>query len=406
MLWLLKVLYYRFYQLVMKTLSRILPFPVPKIVAHPGCIQKCAYVIEQDKIKKVFIVTDKYLVKLKLHADLISAFKETNISYVIFDDVSPNPTIQNVEDGLNLFLSSQCKAIVALGGGSVLDCAKIIGARVVKRKKSVQQLQGLFKIIFPIPTLYAIPTTAGSGSETTIAAVITDKVTKKKLVITDFCLVPRYAFLDAMLMVNLPNHITAATGMDALTHAIEAYIGRNGNNFTDTHAEKSVELIFDNLEKVYFNPTDITARHNMALAAYYAGAAFTRTYVGYVHAIAHNLGGIYGVPHGLANAIILPYILDFFVEVSALKLAKLAKIAQVEKSQSHEGSIDLAHKFIAKIRAMNLKMNIPTFVKELQRSDVDLIVQRALKEAHPSYPVPKIMNTHECTEIVLKLLAR
>jgi alcohol dehydrogenase len=263
-------------------------------------------------------------------------------------------------------------------------------------------MKGLFKVILPIPPLFCVPTTAGTGSETTVVAVITDPTTHEKFAISDLKLIPKISVLDPELMIGLPPHMTSTTGMDALTHAVEAYIGLNGTQFTDEKAEQATKLIFENLEKAYNNGTDLEARSNMSLASYYAGVAFTRAYVGYVHAIAHNMGGLYGVPHGLANAVILPYVLEFCRKGAEKKLAALAIAGGIgKKGESIE---ELSYRFIEKIKTMNKNMKIPTFIKELKEKDIPLIAQRALKEAHPDYPVPVIMTLEECEGIVRKLL--
>jgi len=257
--------------------------------------------------------------------------------------------------------------------------------------------------VLPIPPLFCVPTTAGTGSEATIAAIVLDASTREKFAITDLKLIPKIAVLDPELMVGLPPHITAATGMDALTHAIEAYIGLNGSRFSNENAEKATRLIFANLERAYDHGDDLEARYNMALASYFAGAAFTRAYVGYVHAIAHNIGGLYGVPHGLANAIILPHVLRYCRADAAAKMASLAVIGGIgERAESDDA---LSRKFIARIEQLNAKMGIPNRVAELRESDVPLIVERAFAEAHPDYPVPRIMTVQECTTLVRGLMA-
>jgi alcohol dehydrogenase class IV len=283
-----------------------------------------------------------------------------------------------------------------------MDCAKIIGARVSNPYFSVRRMKGLFKVFLPIPPFFCVPTTAGTGSETTVAAVITDAETHEKFAISDFKLIPKIAVLDPELMVGLPPHITSTTGMDALTHAVEAYIGLNGSKFTDENAENATKLIFENLEEAYKNGSNLEARNNMALASFYGGSAFTRAYVGYVHAIAHNMGGLYGVPHGLANAIILPYVLEFCRKDAEKKLAGLAVAGGIGKRNESKEALSI--KFIKKIKTMNKNMDIPTCIKELKEKDIPLIAKRALDEAHPDYPVPTIMTIEECESLVRKLL--
>jgi alcohol dehydrogenase class IV len=283
-----------------------------------------------------------------------------------------------------------------------MDCAKLIGARASNPKRSVPAMKGLFKVRKKLPPLLAVPTTAGTGSETTVAAVISDPESHEKFAAVDLKLVPLVAVLDPELMLGLPPHITSATGMDALTHAVEAYIGNHGTKFTNEHAEKATRIIFEDLEDLCEDGSDLEKRSNMALASFYAGSAFTRAFVGYVHAIAHNMGGLYGVPHGLANAIILPHVLRFCRREAEQKLARLARAGGI----GTEGDSDeeLSHRFIEKIEVMNRNMNIPTTIKELQEKDIPLIAERALEEGNPLYPVPRIMNREECEALVRQLL--
>jgi alcohol dehydrogenase class IV len=254
---------------------------------------------------------------------------------------------------------------------------------------TIPQMRGLLKVMKKIPLLIAVPTTAGTGSETTIAAVISNPLTHEKYAVNDFHLVPKYAVLDPLITVGLPPHITATTGMDALTHAVEAYVGRSNTEETRQAARKAVKLIHDNLYTAYVDGGNLTARSNMLTAAFYAGIAFTKAYVGYVHAIAHTLGGYYRIPHGLANAVILPYVLDYYGEAAHQQLAELADLIGI--SVESDSTAVKAGKFIAWIREMNASMNIPTKLGGIQAADLPGMIHNALKEANPLYPVPKIL---------------
>lgn len=298
-----------------------------------------------------------------------------------------------------MFVENGCEAMIAFGGGSPMDCAKAACARVVRPNKTIPQMRGVMKVMHKLPPFFAVPTTAGTGSETTLAAVVSNTQTHEKYAINDPVLRPKYAVLDPELTVGLPPHITSTTGMDALTHAVEAYIGKSGVKSTNAYAEKATKLIFENLETAYKDGKNIEARNNMLLASFYAGMAFTRAYVGYVHAIAHNLGGMYGVPHGLANAVILPVILEEYGSAIYAPLARLADIAGVEGVSE----ADKAVKFIAEIKAMNARMNIPTGFAQIEEKDIDTIVERAMKEAHPLYPTPVIFDKERLCAIVRKL---
>lgn len=257
-------------------------------------------------------------------------------------------------------------------------------------------MRGELKIRHKLPPFFAVPTTAGTGTEATLAAVVTNLQTHEKYAVNDPKLRPKYAVLDPELTAGLPADITAATGMDALTHAVEAYIGLSGTKSTDEYAEKAIKLIFENLEAAYNDGQNLEARENMLVASYYAGMAFTRAYVGYVHAVAHNLGGIYGTPHGLANAVILPHMLEYYGDTAYAKLAKLAEVANL----GGYSQADKAMNFIDAIKAMNKRMNIPEHFDFIKDEDIPTIVERALREGNPLYPVPKIMDEADCERVV------
>ena len=395
-------MYCRIYQAVFKIGMYLIPWSMPETLEGAGAVKKLPALIKEKGFSKVLVVTDKVLMDLGLPKGMLEAMDSAGIEYVVYDGVQPNPTDRNVNEGLKLFRENGCQAMVAFGGGSPMDCCKGIGAMAVKKGKTVEQLQGLFKILHKIPTIFAVPTTAGTGSETTLAAVVTDTKTHEKYALNDPVLRPKYAVLDPELTVGLPPHITSTTGMDALTHAVEAYIGHSNTKDTSEKAEVATKLIFENLEEAYKNGKDLHAREQMLLASHYAGIAFTRAYVGNVHAIAHNLGGFYGVPHGLANAIILPYVLDFYGETAYERLARLCECAGVAKAgQTDEQK---ALDFIQAIRDMNARMNIPDKIDKIQEKDIETIAKRACKEANPLYPVPRIMDLDDCIAIIHRLM--
>lgn len=398
----IKHMYYRLYQGVFRVAVNFLDWTPPKIISGPGSVKKLPAVIKSKGLKKMMIVTDKGLMSLNLLDGLFEGLKAEGIDYVVYDKTQPNPSIDNIEEVRSLYLDNGCEGFIAFGGGSPMDCAKAAGARVVRPNKTVQKMRGQLKVIKKLPPFFAVPTTAGTGSETTLAAVVTDTKTHEKYALNDPRLRPGYAVLDPELTVGLPPHITSTTGMDALTHAVEAYIGHSNTKETSAKAEQATKMIFENLETAYNNGSDIHAREQMLLASHYAGIAFTRAYVGNVHAIAHNLGGFYGVPHGLANAIILPYVLDYYGDTAYERLARLSEFAGVAKDgQSDE---EKAKAFIQEIRDMNARMNIPDKIDKIQESDIPTIAQRALKEANPLYPVPKIMDLEDCMGVVRRLM--
>lgn len=390
----------RTYQGVFKILIPMLPYRKPELIEGVDSVKKLPAKIKELGYDSVLIVTDSVLMSLGLVDGLIDGLKAENVKVSLFDKTVPNPTIDNIEEALGMYNENGCQAIIAFGGGSPMDCAKGVGARVARPNKQIPQMKGLLKVLKKTPTLFAIPTTSGTGSETTLAAVVTNSETHEKYPINDFVLIPHYAVLDPTLTMGLPKHITSTTGMDALTHAVEAYIGNSTTKETREMARKATKLIFENLTKAYDDGKDLEARDNMQHASFYAGVAFTVSYVGYVHAIAHTLGGFYHVPHGLANSIILPYVLDYYGESAYKKLAELADVVGIDGANEEEK----AKKFIQAIRDMNKYMNIPEKVSGIKEEDIPTMVERALSEANPLYPVPRLMGKEEMTEM-FKIIA-
>ena len=403
MCWALKKCGYRIAQKVLKLAMCFMDWSEPELLEGEGAILKLPAFIKNKNINKVLIVTDKGLMGIHLLDSLFEELKKENIEYVIYDGVQPNPTIPSIEECKQIYLDNDCQGIIAFGGGSPMDCAKAAAARVVKPKKSVRKMRGYLKVNKKLPPFFAVPTTAGTGSETTLAAVVTDPTTHEKNAICDPCLRPKYAVLDPVLTIGLPPHITSTTGMDALTHAVESYIGKSNVKSTIKYAEDAVVLIHANLEKAYNNGKDMEARNNMLKASFYAGNAFTRAFVGYVHAIAHNLGGMYNTPHGLANAVILPYVLEWYGASIYKPLAKLADL--IGLSKENMSLEDKAKAYIAEIRRMNQAMNIPDKFDFIKEQDIPTLVERALKEGNPGYPVPKIMNKKDCEEVIRSIMS-
>ncbi|KJR44924.1 Alcohol dehydrogenase [Desulfosporosinus sp. I2] len=390
-------LYCRAYQSAFKLVSYILPWRKPELIRGANSLNKLPKLIKSKDIDSVLIVTDKIIASLGLMDELFKGLTDEGVHFVVYKETVPNPTIDNIEDALQMYKANHCQGIVAFGGGSPIDCAKGVGARVARPQKSISQMKGVFKVLKKIPPLFAIPTTSGTGSETTIAAVITDSKTHEKYAINDTSLIPHYAVLDPVLTVNLPPHITSTTGIDALTHAVEAYIGRSNTKETKQYSREAVTLIFENIFEAYSNGSNLVARRNMQQASFLAGLAFTRAYVGYVHAVAHTLGGFYSLPHGLANAIILPYVLEYYGKSAHKSLAELADL--VGLSALSDSSEQKAVKFIEAIKNLNQTMGIPNKVDCIVESDIPLMVKRALAESNPLYPVPKIMSEEDITAI-------
>ena len=386
-MFILKKIGCRIFQIAFRAALPILPYREPKIV--PSC-DALGAVFSEKKTSSVLIVTDAGIVKNGLVAPIEDVLKKNNIKYAIYDKTQSNPTVDNVEEALKLYHNYRCDTLIAIGGGSAMDCAKAVGARVAYPKKSVGKMGGILRVLRKLPTLIAIPTTAGTGSETTLAAVITDSKTHHKYALMSFPLIPHYAVLDAKLTYSLPSLLTSTTGMDALTHAVEAYIGRSTSRETRRLALEATKLVFENVEKAYVNGNDHKARENMLHAAYKAGIAFSKSYVGYIHAVAHSLGGKYGTPHGLANAVIMPYVLESYGKCAYKKLHHLGVAAGVcSENDNHEAG---AKKFIESIKALNTKMNIPNKITGIKQEDIYEMARHAEKEANPLYPVPKLMT--------------
>lgn len=403
MIWTLKKCGYRVYQKVFKLAMNFMDWSEPQLLEGAGSILKLPEFIKSKGINKVLVVTDKGLMGLNLLDPMFEKLTEVGVDYVVYDGVQPNPTIPNIEDCKDMYVKNGCKGIIAFGGGSPMDCAKAAAARVVKPNQTVRQMRGYLKVHKKLPPFFAVPTTAGTGSETTVAAVVSDPETHEKNAINDICLRPKFSVLDPALTIGLPPHITSTTGMDAMTHAVEAYIGKSNTKQTIEQAEKATKLIHANVEKAYNNGKDLEARANMLKGSYWAGCAFTRAYVGYVHAIAHNLGGLYGTPHGLANAVILPYVLDWYADAAYPQLAKLADLIGIT---TPDMSVEAKGKaFIAELRRMNAAMNIPDKFDFIKEEDLPLLVKRALKEGNPGYPVPKIMDAKDCESVIRTFMA-
>lgn len=391
--------YCRVYQFIFKCAIPVLPYRKPKILENVEAIPTD---LKELNVNKVLIVTDEGIVKVGLLKSLTDAFEKENVGYVVYSKTVPNPTSDNVEEARTLYLENDCKAIVALGGGSPIDLSKAVGARIVKPNKSLYKMKGLFKVCKKLPPLFVIPTTAGTGSETTVTSVITDSKTHHKYLINDFSLIPHYAVLDYKVTLGLPPHITSTTGMDALTHAVEAFIGNTRTKETKKMSMEATKLIVSSLKTCYHEPTNAEARKNMLFASHYAGISFTKAYVGYVHAVAHTLGGKYGVPHGLANSVILPVMLEAYGSKAYKKLAVLSRYSGL--ANENDSDEVAAKNFINWIKEANKEMNIPTYIEQLKEEDIDSMVETALKEGNPLYPVPVLMGKEEIKKIYLSVM--
>ena len=390
-------LYCRIFQGGFRLALPVLPYRDPKILDHITDIP--AQLSDKGKFAPL-IVTDSQVSALGLTKPLEEALAKRGMDVVVFDGAKPNPTTAMVERAYELYKQHNCDSLIAVGGGSPMDTAKAVGVRVARPKKTLGQMAGILKVWHKLPYLIAVPTTAGTGSETTLAAVIVDHKTRHKYVINDFNLIPPCAVLDPQLIHTLPAHLVASTGIDALTHAVEAYIGRTTNKHTRKDAEAATALIFANLKQATAHASE-AAEAAMLRASHLAGRAFTRSYVGYIHAVSHSLSGMYDLPHGQTNATLLPLVLEMYGEKVHKKLAKLALCAGL--GQEGQSEAELAKTFIAAVRALNDELGIPRTIPNIKEADIPTLAKYAAKEGNPLYPVPVLWNAKELEEIYRKV---
>ena len=385
-----KKIYCRSLQKAFHLVLPILPYTKPEQLKS---MEELPESLKEKQISRVLLITDQGIRSCGLIDPLEKLFEQNSIQCYIYDKTVANPTDVNVEEARKMYEENRCEAIIGFGGGSSMDCAKAAGARIARPKKELAKMEGILRVHKKLPLLIAIPTTSGTGSEVTLAAVITDSKTHHKYPISDFCLIPKYAVLDPKITCSLPPFLTACTALDALTHAVEAYIGNSTIAETRRDAEEAVRLIFLSIKRAFDNGKDLEARKNLSQAAYLAGNAFSKSYVGYVHAVAHSLSGKYNVPHGFANAVLLPNVLDAYGMTIHKKLARLAVVAGLAESTDSDSFA--AAKFIRTIREMNRYFGIPAYIKEVQKEDIKELAKIADKEANPLYPVPKLMDAKQ-----------
>ena len=380
----------RIYQGAFRIAMPLLPYRKPLIFTN---VKECVPLFQKLNLNKILLVTDSFLRTSGITKSLEDFMSQNNIECVVYDKTNPNPTVKNVEEAKQLYIENNCQGIIAFGGGSSMDCAKATGACIAYPKKTLEQMKGLLKVWKKLPPLVAIPTTAGTGSEVTVTAVITNPEIKHKYTMNNFTMIPYYAVLDPEVTYSLPPSLTATTGMDALTHAVEAYIGNSTTKETRALALDATKLIFENIQTAYNDEKNQKARACMLKAAYKAGIAFSKSYVGYIHAVAHSLGGQYNIPHGLANSVLMPYVLESYGKCIHKKLKDLAIAAGIAmESDSKE---EAANNFIKAIRQMNKEMGIPEKLKGIQTDDIKIMAKHAAQEANPLYPVPKLMNAKQ-----------
>ena len=398
--YMLEVLWCRTFQSVLKIGNYFMGYRMPQYLEGPGKLKELGVFLKEKGINDVLIVTGAGMVRRGRVQPMLDGFEANGIRYTIQTYTTTDPTTDDVELGYKTYKENGCKSIVAIGGGSRIDCAKAIAAKVVHPRTPVARLQGLLKVHWPIPPFVAIPTTSGAGSETTVAAVITDSRTHRKAAINDPFLIPKYAVLDPELTASLPPYTTATTGMDALAHAVEAYTNKTYNTRLENRlARDAVKLIHDNILIAYEDGSNLEARQNMQRGAFYAGRAFTRGCVGYVHAIGHTLGGLYGVPHGLAMAVLLPHVMRDYGASAHKRLAELADVCGIPGANEAEK----ANSFIRWIEETNAKMGLPDKFDVIRDEDIEQMITWAKKEANPLYPVPVIWGRKDFRRLIASI---
>ncbi|MGE4572156.1 MAG: iron-containing alcohol dehydrogenase [Candidatus Izemoplasmatales bacterium] len=389
----MKKVLFRIYQKIMYMMSFFISFKEPVI---KNSLKDTVKILQNHDQNKVMIISDQFLSKTDKFIELTSLLKEEAIHFSLYIDTLPNPSIPMIEAALSTYQANQCQGIIAYGGGSVIDLAKALGARAVRPNKSIEKMRGTLKIFKKLPLLIAIPTTVGTGSEATLAAVVSNPNTKEKYAIMDPVLMPKYAILDVSVIKSLPPKLIAETGMDALTHAIEAFIGKANTRKTKKMALSAIKIIFNHLEKAYSGNIDSLGK--MQVAAYQAGVAFTRAYVGNVHAIAHQLSAYYHLGHGYANAVILPYVLRYYHHSIDKKMARIYDDIFGDNDLCNP---DKSIVMIEAIESLKDKIMIDSSFKGLiKEEDMLGIVEKAYKEANPLYPVPKIFNHQDFLNVI------
>lgn len=393
----LETLYCRVFQLAIKLANYFMGYRTPETLEGPGQVRQLGAFLREKNIHDILVVTGSGMLSRGAVQPMLAGFDENGIRYTIQCYSRPDPTSDDVEAGYGAYREHGCQAIAALGGGSRIDCAKAIAARAARPEKKAAKLQGLLKVRRPIPTLIAIPTTSGAGSETTVAAVIIDSQTHRKAAINDPVLIPRYAVLDPELTVSMPPFTTAITGMDALCHAVESYVNHTYHTTLENDlARQAVKLIYENMLTAFENGSHLEARQNMQRAAFYAGRAFTRGCVGYVHAVGHTLGGLYAVPHGLVMAVLLPKVMRQYGEAAHKRLAELADVCGIPgKTQAEK-----AEAFLSWIEQTNEKLGLPHSFPVIREEDIEQMISWADREANPLYPVPEIWGREDFRKLI------
>ena len=398
---------YRVYQYALTSVMHIIKYG-NKVISKEGAVYNIPELLEkQGEGGRVLIITGPHIARTGLFREIARVFKEKGLNYIIFSGTSAETGIDSIEYARKLYIFHKCCAIVAIGGGSVMDCAKAAAAGIACPGKKITSLVGYQKCRKKIPLVVAVPATAGTGAETTACAVVRDVTTGNKKIIADTNIIPKFAVLDPVMTRGLPSYMAAYSGMDALTHATESYLNKYSCKSAEKDAEMAVKLIAENITGVYYGTGGSIARQKMLEASYLAGRAFLRKSVGYVHAIAHAIGGRYNIAHGMAVAVVLPYVLTWYGKCVYKKLAKLADICNI--AERNLPDCKKAELYINYIQMLGQKLGIYSdFNKilkkeDITRKDVKKMAKCAIIESNPHYPVPKIMSLKECEYIIYSI---
>ena len=371
----------------------------PKMIKGEHALLDLVDVLKEKHLTHYMIVTTPGFIKRGTLQSFFDALNQKDIQYSIFHDLKPDPEICDVEKLKEVFIKEHCQALIAIGGGSVIDCSKAALACIQMKNLDVETVLHTGRVSKPLPLLIAVPTTAGTGSEVTAGAVITDPIKKRKYALSHLFLIPKYAVLDASLLTSLPSKMTAYTGMDALTHAIEAYINCFNNRNTNEYALCAIKSIFQYLVPSFEDGLNKHYRLELLEASYNAGVAISNNYVGYVHAIAHGIGGMYHLLHGMINAIILPIVLEEYGSAVVSKLAKIADVVGITGTTDQ----DKSKQFIQKLKDLNQIFSIPTSIPEIQEEDIHYLAIGAEKEGNPTYPTPVTWDVEQFEKVIRKI---
>lgn len=386
-------------QAIFSPIQKIQLYMQPRMIKGEHALLDLVDVLKEKHLTHYMIVTTPGFIKRGTLQSFFEALTQNDIQYSIFHDVKPDPEISDVEKLKEMFIKDGCQALIAIGGGSAIDCSKAALACVPMKNLDVKTVLHTGRVSKQLPLLIAVSTTAGTGSEVTAGAVITDPIKKRKYALSHLFLIPKYAVLDASLLTSLPAKMTAYSGMDALTHAIEAYINCFNNRKTNEYALCAIKSIFQYLVPSFEDGLNMQYRLELLEASYNAGVAISNNYVGYVHAIAHGIGGMYHLQHGMINAIILPIVLEEYGGAVVGKLAKIADVVGITGATDQ----DKSKQFIQKLKDLNQIFSIPTSIPEIQEEDIHYLATGAEKEGNPTYPTPVTWNVAQFEKVIRKI---